>query len=47
MLKKLRQLLLKSSRIRQAVADYQDRQKEQRRKEHLLNMIFGGGMMRL
>jgi len=47
MLKQLRQLLLKSALFRNAVADYQRRKREQRRAEHLVNVIFRGGRMRV
>ena len=46
MLKQLRKLLLKSQAIRRAVADYNERLKEQRRQEHLVEAIWRGGTMR-
>ena len=46
-MKLLRKLLLKSSRIRQAVADYQRRMREEARKDHLISVLFRGGKMRL
>jgi len=46
MLKKLRKLLLKSDLVRQVVADYQERMKDQRRQDHLVSAIFRCGTMK-
>lgn len=46
-MKRLRKFLLRSKRIRQAVAGWQRRIKDQRRHDHLVSVIFRGGSMRL
>ena len=46
-MKILRKLLLKSNRVRLAVADSLWRVKDQARKDHLVSVIFRGGSMRL
>ena len=43
----LKKLLLNSTWFRNTVADYQRRKREQRRVEHLVSVIFRGGMMRV
>ena len=47
MMRLLRKLLLKSTRVRRAVADYQRRMREQDKGEHLISAIFRGGSMKL
>ena len=47
MMKLLRKLLLKSTRVRRAVADYQQRMEEQAKWEYLISAIFRGGSMKL
>jgi len=47
MMKLLRKLLLKSTRVRRAVADCHDRMEEQAKAEHLISAIFRGGSMKL
>ena len=47
MMKLLRKFLLKSTRVRHAVVDYQQQMGEQAKGEYLISAIFRGGSMKL